>query len=69
MTFTINFHLWMVPSIITIIALFWALFMVKGYGGTLSGLSNIFALVPALAISLMSWIFYVIIDNVWYLIK
>jgi hypothetical protein len=55
---TIVFGSWMIPTIITFIGLYWALFIVKDGGGYMSGISNIFALVPALAISCVSWMIW-----------
>jgi hypothetical protein len=57
---TITFAMWWIPTIITAIALFWAMFIVDDGGGYMSGLSNIFALIPALFISCVSWIVYAI---------
>jgi len=53
----IHISFWIFPTLITIISLVWALFFVKG-DGYLSGLDNVLALVPALAISCFSWIIY-----------
>jgi hypothetical protein len=50
----------MLPTIVTIVSLAWALFFVKS-DGYFSGLDNVFALIPALAISCISWILYAIL--------
>lgn len=50
----------MIPSIITFGCLFYALYIVNPGHGYGSGLPNIFALIPALGISLISWIIYAI---------
>ena len=55
MTFTLNFAWWWIPTIITIAALFWARFIVDDGGGMLSGIGNLFALVPALFVSAVAW--------------
>ena len=58
---TLSFYGWMIPSLITIAALVWALFIYDDGGGYLSGLGNMFMLVPALGVSLISWIIYAIL--------
>jgi hypothetical protein len=58
---TITLGYWMIPTIITIISLVWALFIVDGGQGRMSFLSNIIALVPALGISCLAWIVYSIL--------
>ena len=55
---TITFSIVWVPIILTIVPIIWALFIVDGGGGQFSGLSNIIALIPALFISMLSWIIY-----------
>jgi hypothetical protein len=50
----------MFPTLITVVSLAWALFYVKG-DGYLGGLDNLLALIPALAISCISWILYAIL--------
>jgi len=56
MTFTIAFAWWWIPAIITFLSIFWALFIVKDSPGLFSGIGNIFALVPALFVSMVAWI-------------
>lgn len=55
MTFTISFAWWWIPTAITAVGLVWALFIVDDGGGMFSGMSNIFAMVPVLAISAIAW--------------
>lgn len=56
MTFTITLGWWVIPTLITVVSVIWALFIVDDGGGYLSGLGNLFALVPALIVSTISWI-------------
>ena len=58
---TITIAGWMIPTAITILAILWAFFGVKDEGGYFCGISNVLALIPALAVSLVSWIGYVIV--------
>jgi hypothetical protein len=55
---TINLHIywWVIPTIVTFVAICWALFGLKSRGYYFSGLNNIFALIPALIISVAFWI-------------
>ena len=55
---TITFSIVWIPTIITVGSLFLALFIVEDDGGWFVGLSNIIALIPALFISMLSWIIY-----------
>ena len=55
MTFSFTLSWWLIPAWITVLGLIWALWIVDDGGGMLSGISNIFALVPVLAISAISW--------------
>ena len=55
---TITFSLVWIPTILTVGSLFWALFIVKDGGGWFGGLSNALALIPALFISMLSWLIY-----------
>ena len=57
---TITFASWWIPTIITIVSILWALLHDDGTSGYFSGLGNILLLIPALGISLISWIIYVI---------
>lgn len=52
----INFPWWSIPTIITLAGIFWALYIVDDGGGFLSGLGNIFALIPVLVVSCIAWI-------------
>ena len=55
MTFTLAFAWWWIPAAITFCGLVWALFIVDDGGGMFSGLGNILALAPVLAISAIAW--------------
>jgi hypothetical protein len=57
---TLAFSAWWIPLGITVIALVWALYVVDGGNGMFSGLANLIALVPALAVSCIAWIAYAI---------
>ena len=56
MTFTLTFAWWWIPTAITVAGLMWALFIYDDGGGYMSGIGNLLALVPALAISMVAWI-------------
>lgn len=56
MTLTIAFGWWAIPTLVTVMACGYALFGHKDGGGMFSGIGNIFLLVPALLISMVSWI-------------
>lgn len=62
MILSITIGYWMIPTLITIVSLYWALCVVNGGDGLMSGLANLFALVPALGISLVSWIIFSIVN-------
>lgn len=55
MTITLTLATWMIPAFITAAGLFWALVIVDDGGGFMSGIGNLFALVPALAVSSVAW--------------
>lgn len=55
MTVTLIIAWWWLPLAVTVVAVCWAVFVVDGGGGYLSGIGNIVALVPALAISAVAW--------------
>jgi len=55
---TIEFNAVYIPIAFTILPIFWAIFIVKDNGGFASGLGNVLALVPALFVSMLSWIVY-----------
>jgi len=59
--FNITIYGWMIPTIITIVCLVYALFIYNDGEGYLSGIGNLFILIPALLISLVSWIIYAIL--------
>lgn len=54
---TITFSWWMLPTAITLISII-AAFLYDDGGGYLSGITNIMLMVPALFISLISWIIF-----------
>ena len=56
--FEITLYSWMLPAIITFMALAWALTKEKPQGQLGDGLETICYLVPALAVSCVSWIVY-----------
>lgn len=58
---TITLAAWWVPTLITVAGIAWALFWVDDGGGFLSGLDNLMALIPALAVSLVAWIVYAVL--------
>lgn len=55
---TITFSAVWIPILFTVVPIFWAIFIVKDEGGMFSGIGNVFALIPALFISMLSWIIY-----------
>lgn len=55
MTFTLTFAWWWIPALITAVGLVWALFIVDGGSGMLSGLANLLALIPVLCVSAIAW--------------
>jgi hypothetical protein len=55
MTITFTFASWMIPALITICGLIWALFIYDDGGGWLGGLGNLFMLIPTLVVSCISW--------------
>lgn len=50
-----------IPIGITIIGLFWAIFIVDSGNGIGAGLSNALALIPVLFVSMLSWIIYAVV--------
>lgn len=53
---TITFATWWFPLLITVVGLAWAFFWVgRDDWGMFAGLGTIFALVPVLALSAISW--------------
>lgn len=55
MTFTITFAWWWIPAAITVAGFIWAVFIVDGGSGMLSGLANLFAMIPVLVVSCLAW--------------
>lgn len=60
-TFTLTLSWWLLPVLITIVALWWAMTKEKFTGRWGQGIETIFYLVPALAVSCVSWIVYAIL--------
>ena len=59
MELTITFGAWVIPAVITLISIVWAMW--PDYGdGMLAGIGNVILLVPALFVSMLSWIVYAI---------
>lgn len=56
MTLTIELTWWLVPTIITVISLAWALFWPADDGGYLGGIVRLFMLIPALCLIALAWI-------------
>ena len=55
---TITFSAVWLPIFFTVVPILWAIFFVKSGSGIGAGLGNALALVPALFISMLSWIVY-----------
>jgi hypothetical protein len=55
---TITFGTWVIPTLITVVGLVWALFIVDDSGSYIGGIGNLLALVPVLVISCISWIIW-----------
>lgn len=57
MTFTLVFAWWWIPTAITVAGFVWVFFIYDdGSSGYLSGLGNLFMLIPVMAVSMASWI-------------
>lgn len=52
---TLTIYWWVFPTLITVLGIIWALTLDDG-GGYFSGLGNLLALIPVLAVSTVSWI-------------
>jgi len=57
---TLTFPYWLIPTIITVVCYVYAIYIYDDGGGYLSGMGNVFMLIPASTISLISWIVYAI---------
>jgi len=59
---TLSFPYWLIPTIITIGCYVYAIYIYddKSGSGFMSGIGNIFMLIPASIISLISWIIYAV---------
>ena len=53
---TITLTWWMIPTIILVVGLIYAIIIHDDGGGYFSGVGNVFLLVPVLGISLIAWI-------------
>lgn len=56
----LEFPLWVIPTVITVMSFVWAIFWVDDGGGYFSGLTNLLALIPASLASMIVWIVYAI---------
>ena len=54
----ISIPAWVIPVVITVISCGYAIFWHEDGGGFMSGIGNIILLVPALFISMLSWIIW-----------
>ena len=61
MELTITFGAWVIPTIITVSSVGYAIFGHDDGGGWLSGIGNLILLVPALGVSMISWIVYAVL--------
>lgn len=52
---------WLIPLLITILSIRWALRDVLAYGDIWSGISAAILLIPALIVSMLSWIAYALL--------
>ncbi len=57
---TLTFPYWLIPTIITVVCYVYAIYIYDDGNGYLSGVGNLFMLIPASIISLISWIVYAI---------
>ena len=55
MTFAFTLAWWVIPTVITVLGLIWALFIVDSGSGMLAGFSNLLALIPVLLVSAIAW--------------
>jgi len=47
---------WMIPTLITVVGVGWAVFIYDDGGGMFSGIGNLLMLVPVLVVSCIAWI-------------
>ena len=59
--FEITISWWMVPTTITILSFIYPIFIHDDGGGFGAGIGNILMCIPALFISLISWIVYAVL--------
>lgn len=55
---TIHIHSWMIPAFITVVLCGYTLFIHDDGGGIGAGIGNIILTVPALLVSMISWIIW-----------
>lgn len=55
MTFAIALSWWVFPTVVTLLGLIWALFLVKDNAGYGSGLGHVFAVAIAGLVSTLAW--------------
>ena len=55
MAFTLTYAWWWIPTLITVVGLIWAIFIVDGGDGFAAGLANLLAAIPVLIVSLIAW--------------
>ena len=58
---SIEISAYWIPIFFTVAPIFWAIFLVDSGHGIGAGISNVLALVPALFISMLSWIIYAVL--------
>jgi hypothetical protein len=51
-----SIYWWTIPTLITALCFGWAIFIYDDGGGMFSGMGNMFMLIPASFISMVSWI-------------
>lgn len=56
MTFTLTLGWWLIPAAVTVLSCGYVLCIYDDGGGRFSGIGNLMLLVPALAVSLVTWI-------------
>lgn len=61
MTITISFSWWMIPTLVTVLSMLWALYWPADDSGLGGGIVRLFMLVPALAVSLIAWVIFAIL--------
>ena len=57
---TITFAWWAIPTIVTVAGLYWAFFVIDDGGGSMSGLTNLLALIPVSVVSSIVWVIFAV---------